>query len=124
MQSAKRKAAVEQAPIPTWLRMKLLRLQEGDRSEDRSYLDVGYHLGRYHLDSFVADESVLIDVHDVEVMSQPSQVLRRIFASDDHPDAEFVDLIPLNKRRSFLLGLLAGVDHEEGVDEYWLSRAC
>ena len=123
MKSANRKPAIEQAPIPTWLKVKLLRLQAGDRSEDQSYLDVGYHLGHSHLNSFVEDESITLDIDDSEVMNRPTQVLRRIFRSDDHPRAEFVDLIPRKHRRHFLLGLLAGVDHEDGPDNYWLSRA-
>jgi hypothetical protein len=123
MKSANRKTAIEQALIPTWLRVKLLRLQGGDRSEDQSYLNVGYHLGRYGLNNFIEDESITLDIDVSEVMNRPTQVLRRIFANEDHPRAEFVDLIPRKHRRQFLLGLLAGVDEENGPDDYWLSRA-
>jgi len=38
--------------------------------------------------------------------------LRRLFRSDEHPRAEFVDLIPPKRRREFLRGLVYGLADE------------
>lgn len=120
--SATRFNVVTQAHIPTYLKVKLLKLHAGERDEERSYLDVGYHVGRYHLEDFCEDQSLVSDADEDEVLAHPSRVLRRIFASDEHPRGEFVDLIPHNRRRHFLLGILAGAA-EDGPDEAWLALA-
>jgi hypothetical protein len=116
---------VLEAHIPTWLRIQLLSASRGrraDASDASSYLDTGYHLGRHHLDDFCEDLDRAYHTEEREVLNHPTRVLRRIFASDEHPRGELTDLIPLRRRRSFLLGVLAGVA-EERPGDYWLSRA-
>jgi hypothetical protein len=114
------KTVIEEARIPTWLKIKLLGVQSGRRNEDRSYLDVGYHLGHYHLEDFCDDEAQVSGADENEVLSHPSRVLRRIFASESHPRGELTDLVPVNRRREFLLGVLAGAfENEPG--EGWLA---
>ncbi|MFZ0418423.1 MAG: hypothetical protein WAM04_09965 [Candidatus Sulfotelmatobacter sp.] len=110
------------AHIPTYLKVKLLKLHAGQLDEDRSYLDLGYHVGHYHLEDFCEDQSLVSEADEAEVLAHPSRVLRRIFASEEHPRGDFVDLIPDTHRRDFLLGILAGAaDDEPG--EGWLAMA-
>jgi hypothetical protein len=120
--STPRVAAVMEAHIPSYLKMKLLKLRAGELDEEHSYLDLGYHVGRYHLEDFCEDHSLVSEANEAEVIAHPSRVLRRIFASDEHPRGDFVDLIPHAHRRDFLLGILAGaVEDEPG--EGWLALA-
>ncbi len=112
---------VVHAHVPTWLRIKLFEAQRGGRKEEGcSYVDVGYHLGRYHLEDFCADEDHVFNADQHEVMRYPTTVLRRIFKSDEHPRGELTDLIPLERRREFLIGVLAGAGEDE-PGAGWLS---
>ena len=120
--NASRFDVVTHAHIPTYLKVKLLKLHAGELDEERSYLDLGYHVGRYHLEDFCEDQTLVSDADEDEVLTHPSRVLRCIFASDDHPLGEFVDLIPLARRRDFLLGILAGAAEDE-LGEGWLALA-
>jgi hypothetical protein len=113
-------AAIEEAHIPTWLKIKLLKLHAGERGDDRSYLDVGYHLGRHYLEDFCEDQALVSDADEDEVLSQPTRVVRRIFASEPHPRGDLVDLIPANRRREFLIGVLAGACEDE-PEQGWLA---
>ena len=113
---------VMEAHIPTYLKVKLLKLHAGELDEDHSYLDLGYHVGHYHLEDFCEDQSLVSEADEDEVLTQPSRVLRRIFASDEHPHSEFVNLIPHGRRRDFLLGILAGAAENE-PGEGWLALA-
>jgi hypothetical protein len=108
-----------EAHIPTWLKMRLGEAREGGGAEGHSYLDAGYHLGRYHIDDFCEDHDLLNPSVD-EVQSQPTRVLRRIFRSEDHPRGELTDFVPLKHRRDFLVGVLAGAA-EESPSDFWLS---
>jgi hypothetical protein len=120
--SASRFDIVMAAHIPTYLKVKLLKLHAGEQDDGRSYLDLGYHIGHYHIDDFCEDQTVLSDADEDEVLTHPTRVLRRLFASDDHPRAEFVDLIPFARRRDFLLGILAGATGDEPGED-WLALA-
>ena len=111
---------LEEAHIPSWLKIKLSRLRGGDRHEESSYVWVGYHLGRYHVDDFCEDRHLISDANEHEVLTSPTRVLRRIFASDDHPKGDLADYIPKNRRREFLIGILAGVCEDEPT-EGWLA---
>ncbi len=111
--SASRFDIVMAAHIPTYLKVKLLKLHIGEQDEGRSYLDLGYHIGHCHIGDFCEDQRLLSDADEDEVLTHPTRVLRRLFASDDHPSAEFVDLIPFARRRDFLLGILAGATGDE-----------
>jgi hypothetical protein len=71
-------------------------------------LDVGWHLAFHHLDDFEADRDNLPDFDDEEALANPTETLRRIFASEDHPRGELTDWIPIRRRREFLRGLLWG----------------
>ena len=113
---------VSKAHIPTYLKTQLLSASKGSAGDMRSYLDVGYHLGRYHLDDFCEDLDLAYDATEDEVTEHPTRVLRRIFASEEHPRGELTDLIPLRRRRAFLFGILAGLSEEEPGD-FWLLRA-
>jgi hypothetical protein len=113
---------LENAHLPSWLKAKLFKLRTGSPDEGRSYLDVGYHFGRYHIDDFVDNRDILDEISSDEALSRPSAVLRRIFASEAHPRGELTDFIPRNRRRDFLLGILAGAN-EESPGDYWLSQA-
>jgi hypothetical protein len=120
--NASRYDVVMAAHIPTYLKVKLLKLHAGKLDEGGSYLDLGYHIGRHHIEDFCEDQSLVSDADADEVLAHPSRVLRRIFASDEHPHGEFVDLIPHNRRRHFLLGILAGAA-DDGPNEGWLALA-
>jgi hypothetical protein len=107
------KALIQMARVPNWLKIKLLNVQDGKAREDRSYLDIGYHLGRLHLEDFCEDDAQLFSANEDEVRTRPSQMLRRVFASDTHPRGELTDLIPINRRREFLVGVLAGACEDD-----------
>jgi hypothetical protein len=118
-----RKATMQQelmeAHIPTWLKIQLADARTGGRAPGHSYVDAGYHLGRYHIDDFCEDPDLLDpDVNEAE--TQPTRVLRRIFRSEEHPRGELTDFVPPKHRRDFLIGLLAGAAEEDPGD-YWLS---
>src|SRR5271163_5358989 len=115
-----RSEAIMEAHIATHLKIKLLKLHRGDVDEERSYLDLGYHVGRCDLDGFCEDLSLVEEADEAEVLAHPNRVLRRIFASEEHPRGDFVDLIPHGQRRDFLLGILAGAA-ENGPGEGWLA---
>jgi hypothetical protein len=112
---------ISAAHIPSWLRIRLLEAADTDDTSD-AWVDVGYQLGRHHLEDFCANLNRAHRVREGEVVSQPTRVLRRIFASEDHPRGELTDLIGRKYRLAFLLGLLAGAkEHERG--EGWLRVA-
>ena len=113
---------IRDAHIPTWLKIKMLEAAAAKVEIAESWLGVGYHLGRYHLDAFSEDGDV--DFEQQDVLSEPTRILRKIFKSEEHPRGELTDLIPVNYRRPFLLGLLAGAA-EETRDEGggWLAVA-
>jgi hypothetical protein len=101
---------VTEAHIPTWLKLKMSDAAQGVNR--MTYADVGWHLGRFHPETFELEERGLGDVTEEEIAKCPSQTLRRLFRSDEHPRAEFVDLIPPKRRREFLRGLVYGLADE------------
>lgn len=115
---------VQETHIPTYLKIQLLSASRDGASggDMKNYFEVGYHLGNHHLEDFCEDVDRLGHVKREEVTANPTRVLRRIFASSEHPRGELTDLIPLPRRRRFLLGLLAGAD-DEGPGDYWSSAA-
>jgi len=117
-----RSEAIRAAHIPTYLKVMLLALHDGDRDEVRSYLDVGFHLGRYHLEDFIENQKLVSDADPDEVLAHPTQLLRQMFANDSHPNADLVNLIPYAHRSQFLIGILAGAEEDE-PGEGWLAIA-
>ncbi len=91
------------AHLPTFFKIQLAEASKGKRS----YLEVGWHLGHYHPEIFELEEKGLADVTDEE-FSHPTDTLRRLFASDEQPEAGLVDYIPAKRRGDFLRGLVYG----------------
>jgi hypothetical protein len=112
---------IPNAHIPSYLKHQLLSASKR-HGDMKSYLDVGYHMGRHHLDDFCEDLDRARNATEDEVMNHPTRVLRDIFSSEDHPRGELIELIPSPRRRAFLLGILAGLS-EESPGDFWLSRA-
>src|SRR5271163_3804737 len=74
------KLELENAPLPTWLKMRLREAERVIRGSDgrmKDYADAGYHLGRYHLDDFNEDRDLVYEADEDEVVGHPSRVLRR-----------------------------------------------
>lgn len=97
---------LEDAHIPTWLKIKLMQVA---RREEPSYKAVGWHLGYYHGEDFNLNEEEVDKAKTVKDFPRPTETLRKIFALEDHPRAEFVNLIPAKRWRGFLDGLLFGL---------------
>jgi hypothetical protein len=95
---------VMSAALPTWFKIQLAEAAAGTRS----YFGVGWHLGYHHPDTFDLDEGT--EVRD-EDFKQPTRMLRRLFASEEHPKADLVDYIPSKRRADFLRGLSYGLSH-------------
>jgi hypothetical protein len=98
------------AHVPTWFKASLVEAAAGRRT----YADIGHHLAK-HLDDFFDDGVALLrpgDLTDADFV-HPTRALRRLFASERHPEAGLVDLIPRQRRRA----VLAGMACEEGVSE-------
>ena len=103
--------------IPTFLKIQLQDAAQGKSS----YAEVGWHLGRYHIDTFDLDEDAVLHVSNAD-FDNPTPALRRLFASEDHPRADFVDLIPAKRRSDFLRGLVcgtAGYEFEDAKEFEW-----
>ena len=96
------------AALPTFFKIQLAEAAQGKRS----YLAVGRHLGYHHPEIFDLDESAVAAVTEKEI-ARPTATLRRLFASDEHPEAGLVDYIPAKRRADFLRGLVYGVQHLE-----------
>ena len=94
---------LEEARLPSWLKYALMEASTGRRT----YADVGFHLGK-HCQAFGIDAQEILDVED-DGLDQPSAILRRLFASEDHPKADLVDYIPRRRRRDVLKGMLCEV---------------
>ena len=105
------------AHLPTWLKIQLIKVSKGDRSDgQRGYLEVGWHLGYHHLDSFDVDPDNVPDCDDEAALANPTKALRQIFSNEEHPRGELTDFIPLRRRREFLRGLLYGAGQVELAD--------
>jgi hypothetical protein len=107
-------ARVLDAHLPTWFK---IQLAEASRAK-RSYLDVGFHLGHYHPDQFDLDEAELAAVTEADLM-HPTATLRRLFASEEHPEAGLVDYIPTKRRGAVLRGLVyaaRGLERQDILD--------
>lgn len=104
MKDRDRRALLMEAPIPSWLKYALLEAKAGKRT----YLDVGYHLGK-HVGDFDVDEQAVLDEVDDESFARPTAALRRIFANEGHPRGELVDWVPRRRRRDVLKGMLCQV---------------
>jgi hypothetical protein len=98
------------------------RLHLRDAARGRtSYAELGWHLGRYHLDTFEVDESQALNISNWD-FEHPTRALRRLFASEQHPEAGIVDCIPPRRRAAFLRGLVcgaAGYDPADAVEFRW-----
>jgi transcriptional regulator with XRE-family HTH domain len=99
------------AALPTFLKIHLAEAAQGKRS----YLDVGYHLGYHHPDTFDLNDGAVSAVTE-EDLARPTATLRRLFASDEHPEAGLVDYIPAKRRADFLRGLIYGIQHLDRWD--------
>ena len=97
-----------EAHLPTFFKILL----QDAAQEKHSYEYVGWHLGTYHRGLFVADEEEVLNVTNAD-LETPTATLRRLFASEEHPDAGVVDYIPAEHRESFLQGLVCGVEGGE-----------
>ena len=107
------------APLPTWLKVKLLKLSGGRRDEEKTYAEVGWTLGYHHLESFGVD-SDNVPKFDHGAFKKASATLRAIFANEEHPHGDLIDFIPVKRRRQFLRGLLWGAggrDWSELIDQ-------
>ena len=96
---------IDTAHLPTFLKLKL---RDAARGGATSYAEVGWHVGHYHLDTFDLDEDAVLNVTDDEIEQHPTATLRRLFASEEHPEAGLVDYIPAKRRPTFLRGLVYG----------------
>ena len=108
------------AHLPSWLKAALADARLGRRT----YADVGHHLAKHHEDFFDEDgPPVRLADLSAEDFEHPTRTLRRLFASEEHPQADLVDLIPMKRRRAVLEGMAC----EEGIRvcgpcERWSNR--
>jgi hypothetical protein len=104
------------AALPTWFKIQLAEVAAGTRS----YFGVGWHLGYHHPDTFDLDEGTEFRDEDFK---QPTRMLRRLFASEEHPKADLVDYIPSKAGRLSSRALLRpepcrlGRDRRDGGKE-------
>jgi transcriptional regulator with XRE-family HTH domain len=103
---------LQEAHLPTFFK---IQLRGAARGGDKSYAEVGWHLGKYHLGTFDLDEDTVLNVSTEEIERKATATLRHLFASERHPEAGLVDYIPARRRRAFLRGLVYGAaGHEFG----------
>ncbi len=97
------KGDLEQAHVLSWFKAALVEARAGRRT----YADIGFHLGK-HLDDFGIDEQDVLDLESDE-LDLPTATLRRLFATEEHPEAGLVDCIPEHGRRDVLKGMMCEV---------------
>jgi len=95
--------SLQEAHLPTFFKIMLAEAARGKLS----YADVGWHIGQYHLDTFELDEEAVLNVDEAD-LDRPTETLRRLFRSEQHPEAGLVDYIPQARRRAFLDRLVMG----------------
>jgi hypothetical protein len=99
---------LQDAHLPTFFKLHLKAAAA--RREKMTYYDVGFQLGELHVNTFDLDEDRILGVTDHEERTKPTATLRWVLANEAHPfGGDLVNMIPYARRRSYLEGLVDGV---------------
>jgi hypothetical protein len=77
---------IQNAAIPTWIKSRLLNAARA--SDAQQYIDLGWQIANQEFRCFEGAGDRIVEVSDQDIAMRATMTLRRLFRTEDHPQAE------------------------------------